>query len=393
MSTATAPSPTTSPPSVIEHEVVVVGAGPAGVSTALALKDAGVRPLLVDQGDRVGTSWRGRYDRLRLNSPRPLSNLPGRRFPKGTPMFPTRDQVVEHLERHAYEDGIDLQLGTRVETVARADGRWLIRTSQGEINTPHVVVATGYEGRPFIPDWAGRDSFSGRLLHSRDYKNPAPFRGSRVLVVGPGSSGMEIAHDLTEGGAAQVWLSVRTPPNILMRQGPGGLPGGFLAFVLARLPTRLADAVARFGRRMDPGDLSDYGLQVPDEGVFARHHRLGVTPAIVDKPVIEAIKDRRIEVVRGVQSLDADGVRLADGARIQPDAVIAATGYRPGIEGLVGHLDVLDERGLPLAAGEQPAAAGLRFVGFAPRPNALGHMAAEATRAAKAIVRDLRDVA
>src|SRR4051812_11205691 len=99
MSTATAHraqnhSTTKSPPR--ERQVVVVGAGPAGVSAALALKDAGARPLVVDGGNRVGSSWRGRYDRLRLNSPRPLSHLPGRRFPKGTPMFPTRDQVAEH---------------------------------------------------------------------------------------------------------------------------------------------------------------------------------------------------------------------------------------------------------------------------------------------------------
>jgi cation diffusion facilitator CzcD-associated flavoprotein CzcO len=299
--------------------------------------------------------------------------------------------VAEHLEHHAHQDGIDLQLGTRVDRIVRGEGRWLVRTAAGQISASHVVVATGYQHQPFIPAWRGRDSFSGPLLHSSDYKNPAPFRGSRVLVVGPGSSGIEIAQDLAEGGASKVWLSARTPPNMLMRQGPGGVPGGFLALVLVRFPIRIADAIARFGRRMDIGDLSEYGLPVPDEGVFARHHRLGVTPAIVDKPVIESIKAGRIEVVRGVESVDSGGVRLADGGRVEPDVVICATGYRPGLERLVGHLDVLNERGLPRATGERPAAGGLRFVGYVPRPNAIRHMGSEARRAAKAIARDLRD--
>jgi cation diffusion facilitator CzcD-associated flavoprotein CzcO len=371
-------------------QVVVVGAGPAGVSAALALKDTGIRPLVLDRADQIGSSWRDRYDRLRLNSPRPLSHLPDRRFPRGTPIFPTRDQVIEHLEHHAHEDGIDLQLGTRVDRIARDDGRWVVHTPGAELRTRQLVVATGYEHQPFIPDWSGRNSFTGLLLHSSDYRNPKPFEGKKVLVVGPGCSGMEIAYDVAEGGASKVWLSARTPPNILLRQGPGGLPGDYIALALLRLPVRLADAVARFGRRMDLGDLTEYGLPVPDEGVFARFHRLGVTPAIVDKEVIAAIKAGRIEVLRGVDSLDSTGARLADGARVEPDALICATGYRRGLESLVGHLDVLDQRGAPRALGEQPAANGLRFVGYVPRPSALGYMSNEAKRVAKAIARELR---
>ena len=126
---------------------------------------------------------------------------------------------------------------------------------------------------------------------------------------------MEIAYDLAEGGASKVWLSVRTPPNIILRESPGKFPGDVLAVALLHLPVRFADAVARAGRRADVGDLSEYGLPVPEEGVFARLHRLSVAPAIVDGEVIDAIKARRIEVVRGVESLDRNGAQLADGAR------------------------------------------------------------------------------
>lgn len=373
-----------------ERQVAIVGAGPAGLSAALALKDVGIRPLVLDQADRVGASWRARYDRLRLNTCRPFSHLPDRRFPRGTPMFPTRDQVVEHLERHASEAGIEWRLGTAVRRIDRDDGGWVLRTTADEIRAPQVVVATGYEHSPSIPGWSGRDSFEGELLHSCEYKNPVPYRGKKVLVVGPGCSGMEIAYDLAENAAAKVWLSARTPPNILLRAGPGGLPGDMLGVALLHFPARIGDAVTRFGRQRDLGDLSEYGLPVPEEGVFSRLQRLGVAPAIVDKDVIEAIKAGRIEVTPGVESLDSTGVRLADGSRVEPDTVICATGYRRGLEPLVGHLGVLDERGMPRALGEKPAAGGLRFIGYVARPGGLGYMGTQAKRAAKAIASELR---
>ena len=84
-------------------------------------------------------------------------------------------------------------------------------------------------------------------MHSREYRNAEPFADRAVLVVGPGCSGMEIAYDLAEGGARRVWLSARTPPNIVLREGPGGLPGDLIAVVLLHLPARFGDAVARFG--------------------------------------------------------------------------------------------------------------------------------------------------
>jgi cation diffusion facilitator CzcD-associated flavoprotein CzcO len=371
------------------HEAVVVGAGPAGIAAALALKDRGVRPLVLDKAEQVASSWRSRYDRLRLNTPRFTSHLPGRPFPKGTPMFPTRDQLVEYLERHAAEPGVDLQLGTPVERIEH-DGGWRVETPAGEVHTTQVVVATGYEGTLLSPDWSGRDRFEGRVLHSGEYRNPEPFRDQRVLVVGPGCSGMEIAYDLAEGGASKVWLSARTPPNIVLKEGPGGLPGDVIAIAALRLPPRMGDAVANFGRRMDLGDLSEYGLPVPEEGVFSRLKRLGVAPAIVDKEVIEAIKAGRIEVVRGVESLGEHAVQLADGAELEPDAIVCATGYRRGLEPLVGHLGVLDERGLPRSLGERPAMSGLRFIGYVPRPGNLGYLSKEAKRAARAIARELR---
>jgi len=372
-----------------EHGVVIIGAGPAGVSMALSLRDRGLRPLLIERGDHVGAAWSGRYDRLKLNTGRAFSHLPGRPYPKGTPMFPTRDHVVEHIQGRARAAGLELRLGTRVERLSRGNGSWTVETGDGEIDARQVVLATGYENEPLIPDWGGRERFAGDLIHSAEYRNADRFRSRRVLVVGAGSSGMEIAHDVATGGAAKVWLAVRTPPTIMSREGPGGLPGEWIGTALLHFPTRFGNALARFGSRQDFGDLSEYGLPVPQEGLMTRFRRDGTVPAIVDKEVVEAVKQGTVEVVGAVESLDSAGAILAGGSRVEPDAVICATGYRRALEPLVGHLAVLDDRGWPTAAAPKPAAPGLRFVGYTSRPGALGFTTRQAKRSAKAIAREV----
>jgi hypothetical protein len=370
------------------QQVAIIGAGPAGVSAALSLHDRGLRPLLIDRAD-VGASWRRRYDRLKLNTGRPFSHLPGRPYPKGTPMFPTRDQVVAHLDRHANQDGIELRLNTPVDRLDSRPGGWLLRTSVGDIDARQVVVATGYMHSPHIPDWPGRAGFTGELLHSYEYRNPAPYAGKQVMVVGSGSSGMEIAHDLTTGGAAKVWLTVRTPPNIMLRGGPAGLPGDVIAAPLYHAPPRVADAIARFGRRRLLGDLTDAGLPIPEEGPFSRLARLGLAPTLVDIDVIDAIRDGSIEIVGSVEAFDGDTVSLAGGRRIRPGVVICATGYLRGLEDLVGHLGVLDERGMPVAKRGEPAADGLRFLGYLARPSLIGAVAKLSKRVAREIAHEL----
>jgi hypothetical protein len=129
---------------------------------------------------------------------------------------------------------------------------------------------------------------------------------------------------------------------------------------------------------------------VPEEGTFSRLRRLGVAPAIVDEVVIEAIRERRIEIVTSIESLDETGADLVDGARIEPDAVIAATGYRTGLEPMVGHLGILDDHGAPRVFAERAAAPGLRFVGYLHIPAQLRHGGREGRRAAKAIAGELR---
>ncbi len=373
----------------MEGRVVVVGAGPAGLASAAELGRRGITATVLERSDAIASSWRGRYDRLRLNSSRPFSKLPRGRWLRGTPMFPSRDEVVSYLEGYARRKRIQVRLGTRLDRIDRGADGWILRTSTGDVLADHVIVAAGYEHTGIVPDWPGRDRFEKRLIHSGEYRNPEPFRDADVLVVGPGCSGMEIAYDLAEGGAGRVRLAVRTPPNIIIRSPIGPL----FANIFRRLPPERADAFMRKVREKEIGDLTEFGLPVPEEGLFARLRRLSVAPAIVDMEVIQAIRDRRIEIVAGVESLDETGLTLADGDRIEPDAVVAATGYRPGLEPLVGHLGLLNERGAPFAPQGQEAAPGLRFVGYKPLPAHIGHMGSDARRAAKEIAASMRSAA
>jgi NADPH-dependent 2,4-dienoyl-CoA reductase/sulfur reductase-like enzyme len=360
---------------------VVIGAGPAGLASAAELRRRGVPVVVLDQADAIGSSWRGRYDRLRLNTSRWFAKLPGGRYARGTGTFPSRDEMVAYLESYAERYQLDVRLRTRVERIDRDADGWTVRTSRGDVAAADVIVAGGYDHTPFIPDWPGRGRFEGPLLHAAQYRNPDPFRDADVLVVGPGCSGMEIAYDLAEGGARKVRLAVRTPPNMLVRSPMG--PG--IALTLLRMRPDRADKIVNFARSKEIGDLSEYGLPVPEEGVFTRLRRLGVAPAIIDKHVIQAIKDRRIEIVAGVESLDETGVQLSDGTRIEPEAVVAATGYRCGLEPMVGHLDVLDPDGVPRVVDGDEVAPGLRFIGYMPIPAQLRHSGRIARRAAKAI--------
>lgn len=366
-----------------DRSIVIVGAGPAGISAALSLRDKGIRSLLVDRADVVAASWRGRYDGLRLNTGRQFSHLPGRRYPKGTPVYPTRDQVVAHLDRHAREDGIELLLNTTVDRIDHHRPGWRLTTSNGDLDARIVVVATGYEHTPFIPSWPG--IFTGELLHSSGYRNPARYAHKRVLVVGSGSSGMEIAHNLTTSAASKVWLSVRTPPNIMPRKGPAGLPNDVVSVPLFHLPAQMADRIAAVARHRAFGDLEEFGLPVPAEGPFTRAHRLRAAPTVVDPEVINAVRDGSVEVVGAVSELEGAMVALADGARLQPDVMICATGYRPGLHPLVGHLDVLTREGAPTTLAPCPAADGLYFHGLLSRPALLGYVAKQSRKLAKRI--------
>ncbi|MFE2074642.1 flavin-containing monooxygenase [Streptomyces misionensis] len=383
------PAPTPPSPAPAGHPVYVIGAGPGGLAVAHALRERGVRAVVLEKSDRVAASWRGHYDRLRLHTTRRLSALPGLRIPRRFGHWVARDDVVRYLEKYAEHHELEIVTGVTVHRIERTgDGTgWLLRASGGrELTGAAVVVATGYNHTPRIPDWPGRETYEGEFLHAGAYRNAKPYAGRDVLVVGVGNTGAEIAVDLVEGGAARVRLAVRTVPHIV-RRSTLGWPAQYSAVLVRRLPVRLVDLLARQQARLLP-DLSARGLPRPDTGLYSRV-RQGAIP-VQDVGLVDAVRRGKVEVVAAVEAFEDGKVVLADGTRIAPDAVIAATGYTRGLEGLVGHLGVLDERGRPVVrGGRTPARApGLYFTGFTnPISGMLRELARDAGRIAKAVAR------
>ncbi|MFD7629475.1 flavin-containing monooxygenase [Streptomyces sp. NPDC059851] len=401
--------------------VYVIGAGPGGLAAAAALRARGIRAVVVEKTDTVGSSWRGHYDRLHLHTTRRLSALPGLAMPRRFGRWVSRDDVVQYLEKYAELHELELVTGVEVTRIERAphtddtedaeptSGRkrktgrkkkrkagrpesdaWLLHASGGRVLTGRaVVVATGFNHTPAVPDWPGRDAYGGRLLHARDYRNAEPYAGLDVLVVGVGNTGAEIAVDLAEGGAARVRLAVRTAPHIV-RRSTAGWPAQRSGILVRRLPVPLVDRLGRLIAKASVPDLSAYGLPRPTTGLYSRVGQ-GAIP-VQDVGLIDAVRAGRVEPVAAVDSFDGAEVVLADGSRIAPDVVIAATGYRRALEGLVGHLDVLDERGRPRTHGARtlPHAPGLYFTGFSnPISGMFREMALDAEKIAKVLARRL----
>ncbi|MFF5440796.1 flavin-containing monooxygenase [Streptomyces achromogenes] len=386
--TPTHPADAPRPPVPADPPVYVIGAGPGGLAVAQALRERGVRAVVLEKSDRVGASWRGHYDRLRLHTTRRLSALPGLPMPRRFGRWVARDDVVRYLEKYAEHHRLEIVTGVEVHRVERtADGTgWLLRASGGrELTGSAVVVATGFNHTPRLPDWPGRTEYGGELLHASRYRDAAPYRGRDVLVVGAGNTGAEIAVDLAEGGAARVRLAVRTPPHIL-RRSTLGWPAQYTGVLVRRLPVWLVDRLAGPVGRLSTPDLSAHGLPRPDTGLYSRVKQ-GAIP-VQDVGLIRAVRTGGVEVVAAVEAFDGGEVVLADGGRISPDAVIAATGYVRALEGLVGHLGVLDGRGRPVVHGGRtsPRAPGLYFTGFTnPISGMLRELAIDAGRIAKAV--------
>lgn len=378
-------------------QVLVIGAGPGGLAAAAALGRRGVHAQIVDKADSVGSTWRSHYERLHLHTVRWTSHLPGYKIPREYGPWVARADVVRYLEDYARHHRLDVRTGVQIDRLdrldrsdqpGRADGAWLARSPQGDLAADHVVVATGYNHTPDLPDWPGAEGFSGELLHASRYRNAEPYVGKDVLVVGTGNTGAEIAVDLVEGGAARVRLAVRTVPAFVPRQ-VGLLPNSAVSIALRRLPPRLVDRIIHVTSRLALPDLSAQGLPRPEPGVYTRLLADASVP-IIDVGLIDQLRAGRVEVVGAVVGFEGDKVLLDGDEPIAPDAVIAATGYRQGLDPLVGHLGVLDRRGRPAVHGghTHPNAPRLYFTGFTnPLSGMFRELRIDARRIARAIAR------
>jgi cation diffusion facilitator CzcD-associated flavoprotein CzcO len=342
--------------------VLVIGAGPAGLASAASLLEHGIAPEVIERGSVVGQSWHGHYGRLHLHTVKEHSGLPRRPFPAHYPRYVPRQQVADYLADYAAHFGIAPRFGEEATAIERVDGHWRTRCTELEFASDAVILATGANLRPHQPSYPGQDHYLGALAHSRGYREPSAYRGRRVLVVGMGNTGAEIALDLAQA-EVDVTLSVRSPVNVVLRDVLGR-PTQVTAMLLAKLPRPVAFAVARKFRDWTIGDLRPWGLRAPQASPLQQLMEEGRTP-VIDIGTVRAIRQGRIAVRPGIAAFNAEGVRFTDGRSEPFDAVIFATGYRADVQGFFPQVQVpLDGQGLPREVVGTGALAGIYFVGY-----------------------------
>ncbi|MFC4852659.1 flavin-containing monooxygenase [Actinophytocola glycyrrhizae] len=280
-------------------DAVVIGAGQSGLAAAHALRTAGRLPVVLEAGQEPVGSWPSYYESLRLFSPARYSSLPGMPFPGDPDHYPHRDEVVDYLRRYAKHLDADLRTGHRVSAVHGHGDRFTVHVEDGtELTTPLVVAASGAFGQPHRPALPGLDSFTGTVLHAADYREPGPFAGQRVIVVGGANTAVQVGYELAQ--VATVTLATRRPVTFAP-QRPLGRDVHFWS-------------VASGFDHLPIGHLlrSAPHMPVNDDGRYRRALAVG-NPGR-----------------RGVfTAIDGDTVTWPDGTREHLDTILLATGYRP----------------------------------------------------------------
>lgn len=373
-----------------DADALVIGAGPAGLACAAMLGKQGLGTTILEKAATVGSVWRRHYDRLHLHTDRGHSALPGLPMPRDYPRYPSRAQVVAYLETYAERFGLQPQFGSTARAIRRADGAWHVDTGTRMWSAPVVVIATGWADFPHVPSWPGQADYTGEVIHSSAYRHAGPYAGKRVLVVGFGNSGGEIALDLAEAGV-DVSLAVRSPVCILPRELLG-LPILTWAVAQARLPPGLADALNAPAIRLAVGNTERLGLTKAAKGprrMIAEDQKI----PLLDVGTLARIRDGSIKVRGGIERFLPHGVifspSLATGGKAMTEpfeAVILATGFRPDLRPLLPDTpEVLDGHGRPRVTGRPSGAPGLFFCGQHPSPTGqLREIGIEAERIARA---------
>jgi len=299
--------------------------------------------LLLEKADRVAASWHGHYERLCLHTVKEHSNLPFLEMPEHYPVYVSRLDMIAYWESYVHKMNISPLFGQEALNVKRNGGFWETTTSTHVIRSKRVVVATGYNRTPVMPGWEGQASFRGTIIHSHTYRNAAAFAGQKVLIVGMGNTGAELALDLYENGAYPS-ISVRSPVNFI-RRDIAGRPAQRTAIMLGKLPNRVFDFIARLVQKMTVGDLSRYGLEPSPYSPSEALRRFGKVP-VIDIGTLDLIKAGKVAILPDIQHFNEDLVTFQNGQTEPFDAVIACTGFRAQMEDFLEHASkLLNERG------------------------------------------------
>jgi cation diffusion facilitator CzcD-associated flavoprotein CzcO len=360
----------------------LIGAGAAGLGALQVLLDEGFAVDCFERSDRIGGHWHTDYECLHLITPRDSSGFDGFPMPAEYPLFPSRDQMRDYILGFAAHHGLgsNIRFNTAVTSARPLDPSglegWEVTTSDGERHSyDGVIVANGHLWDPFVPNYPGR--FEGRALHSGEYRNAGDLEGERVLVVGAGNSGCDLAVDAAQAGH-ETCVSVRNglvfQPKTLFGRPRSALP------VLRRLPVGLQERVTRGLVDVALGRPERYGLPAPATRNLHRNR------PVVNSQLLHFIHHGRVRVAPGITRFDGHEVHFADGTVRPIDTVVYATGFKATLPFL--HPTLLESAdGVPLRVAGMTLPVGLErlyFVGLAaPRGPQLPVYSAQARLIAK----------
>lgn len=339
-------------------DVVVIGAGQAGLSSAYHLRRSGLDFVVLDGDSAPGGAWRHRWPTLRMETVHGIFDLPGMRFPAPAPDEPANEALPAYFAAFEREFGLDVRRPVRVDAVRYGDGDLLRVESADEVWTARAVInATGTWTKPFWPFYPGQGDFRGRQLHTADYRGPAEFAGKRVVVVGGGTSAVQLLIEIASVAAGTTWVT-RRPPEF--RSEPFTEDYG-------------RQVVARVDERVRAG--------LPPEPVV-RVTGLPLTPAMVAAQRAGILARRPM-----FERITAHGVEWADGTEEPADVILWCTGWRAALD----HLAPLELRapggGITMDSTRVVAEPRLHLVGYGPSASTVG-----ANRAGRAAVRELRQL-
>jgi len=319
---------------------IIIGGGQAGLATGYHLARRGLPFLILDAGDRVGDSWRNRWDSLRLFTPARYDSLPGMKFPAPGLSYPSKDETASYLESYVTKFDLPVRTGVRVDRLFKEGDRFVVTAGDLRFEAPNVVVASGAYHNPRVPDYASLLDPGIVQLHSSQYRDPSQLQEGGVLVVGAGNSGPEIAFELSRHH--RTWLSGRDTGQEPTRAG--SLPDRLLAPIMWFLATKVTNVGTPVGRK-----VRDRFLDPPRGIPLGRVRRKDILAAGIERvPRTEAVRD-------GYPALE-------DGRILEVSNVIWCTGFVPDWSWI--DLPIFGENGFPMHdRGVVESQQGLYFMG------------------------------